>query len=95
MIINLKEKGNDLVELVDTINDCTSKLSFIAEFFTHGTPGFNFEISEKGTNGIHHILREIQEELYIVMDELDHKIKKDPEAGKKRAAAELKDLTKK
>jgi hypothetical protein len=94
MIIKLGENGSDLVDLVDTINDCMNKLSFIAEFFTHGTPGFNFEISEKGTNGIHHILREIQEELYIVTDELDHKIKKDPEAGKKRAAAELKDLTK-
>jgi len=95
MIIKLKENGGYLLDLIDTINDCTNKLSFVAEFFTRGTPGFNFEISEKGTSGVHHILTEIEEELYIVADELDHKIKKDPEAGKKRAAAELKDLTKK
>ena len=65
MIIKLKENGSDLLDLVDTINDCMTKLSFVAEFFTRGTPGFNFEISEKGTDGVHHILREIEEKDFL------------------------------
>jgi hypothetical protein len=94
MIISLGKERADLLDQVDSINDCRNKLSFIAEFLASGRPGFNFEIGERTTSGIHCILQEINEELSVVADELSHKIKKDPEAAKKGAAAELKDLDK-
>jgi hypothetical protein len=101
MIIKLGEKRSDLLELVDAIEECKSKLGFIAEFFTSGKPGFNFEISERGTFGIYCILREVEDELGEVEDELglvakelEYRIKKDPETAKKRAASDLNNLTK-
>lgn len=43
-----KENKEDLGDLLDMLDHCTQKIGFIAEFFTKGDPGYNFEISERG-----------------------------------------------
>jgi hypothetical protein len=65
-----KKIKNSLIDLGDALMRSKNKLRFVTEFFTTGHPGYNFEISETGTAGIHCILTDIDDELESILDEL-------------------------
>lgn len=68
-----------LTDLADMVDHCGQKVRFISDFFNHSIPEDEF-FSEKGIAGLHFILRNIEDDLEFVVDEIyeenkDRKIK--------------------
>jgi len=67
--------------LLNMVEDCATKISLLAEFLTQGKPGYNLEISEKGFSGACLVLRDVEKDLDLIVDEISKKTKKDPKLG--------------
>jgi len=70
---NRLEKKRDLIDLQDMVEDSSNKLSFIESFFVQQPPGKEPELSDDDTSGLCLILRDIQDDLDMVVDELSEK----------------------
>jgi hypothetical protein len=64
--------GKDLSDLSDVIEDCVCKISLIGDFFSHNIPDDEL-FSKKGTSGLYFILRDIKDDLNLVVDEMSEK----------------------
>lgn len=69
-----KEKGRtarDLVDLIDTVDHCARKITFLKEFFSHNIPDDEL-FSEKARAGFHFIMDDLEDDLEFVVDQFYH-----------------------
>lgn len=67
---NRLKNNRDLIDLQDMIEDSASKISFIGSFFCQQSPNREPEISCHDAVGLYYILRDIEDDLDMVVDEL-------------------------
>jgi len=70
-------KKKDFFEFADTIGHCARKVAFICDFFSQKNKIGEFpEFSQDGYSGLHFILRDLQDEIESVVDQMYGKKRK-------------------
>lgn len=62
--------GKDLDDLCHIIYHCGEKASFISNFFTQKPPDDEVELSQKDASGLYWLLKDLQDDLEFVADEI-------------------------
>jgi hypothetical protein len=73
---NRLKKEKDLTDLQDMVEDCANKISFVTTFLSQTPLDEGPDISEDDKSGLCVILRDIENDLDLVVDELNEKRRK-------------------
>ncbi len=60
----------DVTSPVDLVTHCVRKVDFLIDFFCSGSPDQEFELSEKGADGLVFILTDLKEELEMIAEKM-------------------------
>jgi hypothetical protein len=66
-----KGKGRtarDLTDLIDMVDHCARKITFLREFFSHNVPDDEL-FTEKARSGFHFIMDDLEDDLEFVVDQ--------------------------
>jgi hypothetical protein len=73
-IVEIPERKS-LIDLEDMMEEGISKIAFLGDFFNQGRPDDEL-FSERGMVGFHHILRDVQDNLIFVVNEINRRNQK-------------------
>ena len=68
-------KRKNLIDLCDMVENCISKIAFFGDFFNQKTSTDEL-FTERGISGFHTILRDLQDDLTFVSDEISQRKQK-------------------
>ncbi len=63
-------RGEDLTDLCDKIDHCSTKVSFIGGFMANRNKGGGFVLSEREVSGIYFILADVEDQLDSISEKI-------------------------